>query len=212
MAIFASAVVIASYAAVSPRLREQLWRYRKQSLLGIGLVAAIAVAYLPTLEARMFEGEGLQLSSRDELWFFYYREFLLSPIFGRGFGAGFIAGEDWLKAILTTPHNEYLHLIVIGGVVGLALCLGAIGLSCCQLWQASSPNDRQFLLALTPALALYALTDNILTYSSALSLYAYLGVVLTAPSLLMPAAPDSGVAPFQSPAAFSHQPWEGKAS
>ncbi len=50
-----------------------------------------------------------------------------------------------------------------------------------QLLAVASPNDREFLLALLPALLVYALTDNVLIYSSALAIYAYLGVVLTLP-------------------------------
>lgn len=184
MAIFASAVFAGTYAALSEALRQQLKQQRRTALAGVGLVAAILVAYWPTLIGRIFadDGETLELSGRDELWSFYWQEFLFSPWFGRGFGAGVVAAEKWFGFALSTPHNEYLHLLVIGGVVGFVLIAGAILLWYRQLLRVASPNDREFLLALAPALAAYAVTDNILTYSSALALYAYLGMVLTLPS------------------------------
>ena len=184
MAIFASAVFAGTYAALSEALRQQLKQQRRTALAGVGLVAAILVAYWPTLIGRIFadDGETLELSGRDELWSFYWQEFLFSPWFGRGLGAGVVAAEKWYGFALSTPHNEYLHLLVIGGVVGFVLIAGAILLWYRQLLRVASPNDREFLLALAPALAAYAVTDNILTYSSALALYAYLGMVLTLPS------------------------------
>jgi O-antigen ligase len=80
--------------------------------LGLALAGGALLLYWPTLEARMFTGESgaISLSGRDDLWSFYKREFLLSPIAGRGLGAGFIAASDW-KPGLATPHNEYLHLL-----------------------------------------------------------------------------------------------------
>jgi O-antigen ligase len=206
MAIFASAVFLGTYAAFSEGLRQKLKQERWTALAGVGLVGAILVAYWPTLIGRIFadDGETLDLSGRDELWAFYWQEFLFSPWFGRGLGAGFVAAEKWYGFALPTPHNEYLHLLVVGGVVGFVLIAGGIMLWYRQLLRVASPNDREFLLALAPALAAYAVTDNVLTYSSALALYAYLGVVLTLPSSFALPAPgveawNAGRAPAQSP-------------
>ena len=210
MAIFASTVLLAAYASVSPMLREQARQYRKQSLLGMGLVIVVAVACLPTLEARMFDGDTLQLSSRDDIWSFYWTEFLLSPLLGRGVGSGFIAAVDWISSPRKTPHNEYLHLLVIGGVVGYTLCAAGIGFWYRQSLQTASPNDRAFLIALIPAWGVFAVTEDVWVFSSALALYVYLGVMLTAPSLLRSPALDSGPAPFQPTADCSHQLWGGK--
>jgi hypothetical protein len=62
----------------------------------------------------------------------------------------------------------------------------AIALWFRQLFKIVAGNDRQFLIALLPALAVYAVTDNILIYPTALALFAYLGVLLT-PSAPRPA-------------------------
>lgn len=179
MAMFASAVFVVAYTVLSPELRAIVRRHRVRVAIGAVLVGATFAAYWPTLEARMFVGEAdaFRFSQRDELWAFYYQEFLFSPLFGRGFGAGFIAAEAWLDPTLPTPHNEYLHLLVVGGVVGFVLCAGAIGLWYRALWRIGGPNDRLFLAAVGPAIAAYAVTDNLLVYATALSLFVYLGVV-----------------------------------
>ena len=70
----------------------------------------------------------------------------------------------------------------MGGVVGFVLIAGGIILWYRQFLRVASPNDREFLLALLPALGAYAATDNVLIYPSALAVYVYLGVVLTLPS------------------------------
>jgi O-antigen ligase len=180
MAIFASALFLAVYLLASPALREQ-WRNRWVEVsIGAGLVAAAAWYYWPTLERRaLSRGGGMRLSGRDNLWSFYYDQFLMSPIFGRGLGDGFVGALYSLEFAVPTPHNEYLHLLVVGGVVGAAACFVAIFLWFRQLWRAVATSDRGFLIAMLPALASYAVTDNVLIYATGLALFAYLGVLLT---------------------------------
>jgi O-antigen ligase len=204
MAILASVMFLVAYLLMSEALRELLRTHRLVlSLAGIA-VTATGIYYWPILLARMFHGgDGVAMSGRDDLWSFFLEEFWLSPIFGRGLGAGFIALEDWGEGF-KVPHNEYLHLLVIGGVVGATLCLGAIGLWYRWLLRQSSPNDRDFLLALIPALASYALTDNVILYWSVLPLYVYLGVLTTAPApIWMEAAQASPSAPMTEEASGS---------
>lgn len=205
MAIFASAVFLVAYAALSDKLRATLRQHRAHVLLGGGLAVTTLVFYWPTLYGRIFAGESheVRLSGRDEIWSFYYQEFLFSPLFGRGFGAGFIAAESWLDPTLSTPHNEYLHLLVVGGIVGFALCAVAIGLCFRGLWRPSSSNDRTLLAAAAPAIAVYATTDNLLVYATALSLFAYLGTTLVKPATAVVAKRD---APPASAAAAAAMP------
>jgi O-antigen ligase len=187
MAMLASALFLAVYAARSAPLRELLLTRRIYLAGALIALAATLLVYWPSLEARLWAGDGesLRLSSRDTLWSFYWAEFRQSPWFGRGLGSGVVAGADWFDGFpLPTPHNEYLHLLVIGGALGALLVLAGIVLWYRQLLRVASPNDRDFLLALAPALAVYAITENLLVYVTALPLYAYLGVLLTAPSLL----------------------------
>ena len=181
MAIFASGLFLAVYLLASPALWEQWRRRRIELAVGAGFVVAAAWYYWPTLRWRAFEprGDGIRLSGRDELWPFYYDQFLMSPVFGRGLGAGFVGALHWLDFSVPAPHNEYLHLLVVGGVVGAAACSLAIFLWFRQLWRTVATNDRSFLIALLPALASYAVIDNVLIYATGLALFAYLGVLLT---------------------------------
>jgi hypothetical protein len=43
----------------------------------------------------------------------------------------------------------------------------------------ASENDRQFLIALLPAIGLFAITEDVLVFSIGLATFAYLGVLLT---------------------------------
>jgi O-antigen ligase len=181
MAIFVSFLFLAVYLVASPALREQ-WRKRWIEMgIGAGLVLTAAWYYWPTLKWRWFEprSDNFRLSGRDELWPFYYDQFLASPAFGRGLGSGFVGALHWLDFAVPAPHNEYLHLFVVGGAVGGAACLVAIVLWFRQLWRTVATSDRSFLIALLPALATYAVIDNVLIYATGLALFAYLGVLLT---------------------------------
>ncbi len=181
MAIFASGLFLVIYVLASPALRQQ-WRERRiEAAVGAGLLVAAALYYWPTLRWRLYEprGDGIRLSGRDELWPFYYDQFLMSPVFGRGLGSGFVGAQYWLDYAVPAPHNEYLHLLVVGGVVGAAACFAAIFLWFCHLWRSVASHDRTFLLALLPALAAYAVIDNVLIYATGLALFAYFGVLLT---------------------------------
>jgi teichuronic acid biosynthesis protein TuaE len=182
MAIFVSGLFLVIYVFMSPALREQ-WRTRRiEAAIGAGLVVAAAWYYWPTLRRRLYEsggGDSIRLSGRDELWQYYLDQFQRSPVFGRGLGAGFLGAPYWTDFAVRAPHNEYLHLLVVGGVVGATACFVAIFLWFRQLWWTVPTHDRSFLMALLPALAAYAVIDNVLFYVTCLALFAYLGVLLT---------------------------------
>jgi O-antigen ligase len=202
MAIFASALFMVAYGALSGTLRRHLRRERWAALTGLGLVGATLIVYWPTLLGRLFEDGGamVNLNGRAELWSLHGQQFLSSPWFGRGLGAGFVAAAAWYQFPLSTPHNEYLHLLVIGGVIGFALIGGGIVLWCRQLLQGALPHDRAFLLATALAMAIYAMTDNVLVYPSGLALYAYFGAVHRVPSRAVQTAPD----PWRADRAHAH--------
>ena len=183
MPIAAAIVLAGTYATLSPGLRELFLRQRWFAGVAAGALILTVVVYWPSLQLRLFDDGSsthVNMSSRGDVWGFYFEEFLLSPVFGRGLGVAYVAGTDWLSGLMrTTPHNEYLHLLVAGGVVGFALCMAGIGLWYRQLLQSVADNDRLFLLALAPALALQAFTADLLVYWSTLGLFAYLGLLLT---------------------------------
>jgi O-antigen ligase len=175
MAILASCLFAAVYGLSSAEFRRWL-RAHKVVVVAAGcVVLAVVVWYSPVLVHRLTRHGHFRWSGRDVLWQRYVDDFLASPMFGRGLGAGFVTTGE-------LPHNEYLHLLVIGGWVGFALCLAAIVLWLRQLLQAVAAGDRAFVTATIPAVAAYWLTDNLLVYSTGLALYAYLGLLLTKPS------------------------------
>jgi hypothetical protein len=174
MAIFASLVFAAVYGLSSAELRRRLRAHPVWAVAAGGVLGGVLLWYFPTLEWRLTSHGHFRWSGRDVIWQRYYEDFLISPAFGRGFGAGFVTMGK-------LPHNEYLHLLVIGGWVGFALCMTAIVLWLRQLLAAMAASDRVFLTATIPAVAVYWLTDNLLVYPTALALYAYIGLLVPEP-------------------------------
>jgi len=171
MSLLATAVLLLAYTLGSERFRVRLRRGRAAGLVAIGLSGAALAIYAPTLYVRVHADLG-----RFGIWARFYDEFRRSPMFGRGIGSEYIAPNP-LELLFAAPHNEYVHLLVIGGIFGFVMCMAAIVAWYLNLIRTAAPHDRSFLVALAPAIALYALTDNILVYSTGLALYAYLGVV-----------------------------------
>lgn len=191
MAIAASAVFLMAYLAFSDSLRQRLRAQRARTASGVAVILAVLLWYWPTLEDRLFQHGDLEtvltgetdltvnLSGRDDIWEFYFEEFTFSPLFGRGIGAGFVAAADWLRWPRKTPHNEYLHLLVSVGVIGFVLCAAAIAVWYRRLLQMAADNDRPFLIALIPAMGVFAITEDVLVFSTGLAMFVYLGVLLT---------------------------------
>jgi O-antigen ligase len=121
-------------------------------------------------------GDVFSLSGRDTIWAGYFQQFLDSPLFGRGLGAGALGASYF-----DLPHNDYLRLLVEGGVVGLVIYGGAVLLWGRRVIALVAPKERPFVRALFLALAVYALTDNVLTMAPALVPFVYLALILGEP-------------------------------
>jgi O-antigen ligase len=121
-------------------------------------------------------GGVFSLSGRDTIWAGYFQQFLDSPLFGRGLGAGALGASYF-----DLPHNDYLRLLVEGGVVGLVIYGGAVLLWGRRVIALVAPKERPFVRALFLALAVYALTDNVLTMAPALVPFVYLALILGEP-------------------------------
>jgi hypothetical protein len=181
MAMLACAFFLATYAVRSEALRG-LWRRQmvRIVLTTACLGGALALALPTALDRSAFGTEqAFQMSGRDVVWSFYLDELQTSPFFGRGFGVGLIAGEDSIPFPRTTTHSVHIDLLTTGGLVGFVLCVAAIGLWYRRLLESAAPHDRDFLIALLPALALFALTEDLLIFPGGLALFAYLGTLLT---------------------------------
>lgn len=171
MSVLASAALLLTYVLTSEQFRELLRRSRTMVFVGICLIGLAVTLYAPTLYSRVFAGFG-----RSGIWERFYEEFWRSPIFGRGIGSAFIA-QNPLELLFAAPHNEYLHLLVVGGALGFVLCMVGMALWYLDLLRTAAAHDRGFLMAVAAALVIYATTDNILVYPTALGLFAYLGII-----------------------------------
>lgn len=178
MGVFACLLFALIYAAAASDFRDRIGRLGAALAIGAGIVIGVFVSYLPFLEARMFEGgnELLNMSGRDEIWSGYLRQFLDSPLLGHGLGAA-----SQLTDYFDLPHNEYLRLLVEGGLLGCGLFLAAVVLWGRQLLARVDAGGRAFLTAAFSSLAVYAITDNVLLMPPALLLFAYFGVILERP-------------------------------
>ena len=98
------------------------------------------------------------------------------PLLGHGLGAGLLG-----RSYYDLPHNEYLRLLVEGGIIGLVLYGGAVVLWGRQVLARVDARERPFVRALFAALAVYALTDNVLTMAPGLVPFVYLALILGEP-------------------------------
>ena len=169
--MLASGVLLLAYLLTSEQFRDRLRRNRAMVVFGICLIGTAVTVYAPTLYHRVLDSMG-----RAGIWERFYDEFWRSPVFGRGLGSAFITRKA-SELLYAAPHNEYLHLLVVGGALGFALCLTAIVFWYADILRTASPGDRKFLLSVAAALAVYAIADNILVYPTALGLFVYLGMI-----------------------------------
>ena len=92
-------------------------------------------------------------------------------MFGRGLGAAEHVAYQGL------PHNEYLRLLVDGGLVGAALYAIAILIWIWRVLDVVRPAERRFVCALFLALGAYAFTDNVLIMPAGMIPFLYLAVM-----------------------------------
>ena len=145
------------YLTLSPGLRARLSMPRPRFWFSTGAVGLALLLYLPVLRIRMtgLVGGALDLSGRQSIWSDLFGHFQSRPWLGMGLGS---AQPGALYPLL--PHNEFLRLLVEGGLVGSVLYLGAILFWVRGVWTRMHVKDRPWLAALMVALPLYSLTDN----------------------------------------------------
>ena len=123
---------------------------------------------------------------RDTIWLHYLGLVQERPLLGHGLGAGLLG-----RSYYDLPHNEYLRLLVEGGILGLVLYGGAVVLWGRQVLARVDVRERPFVRALFAALAVYALTDNVLTMAPGLVPFVYLALILGEPGTLGRATNDT---------------------
>jgi O-antigen ligase len=173
MGLFACAVLAVSYVLLTPALRARAALLGLVAGLGLVAVALVIDVQLPGHRLAQQPEQLFDPNGRDRIWRGYLGEFRDQPLFGQGLGAA----EG--GAYQDLPHNEYLRLLVDGGVVGALLYAAAVLLWGRRVLGLVRPGERGFVLALFLALGVYALTDNILLMPAGVIPFFYLAVMRT---------------------------------
>lgn len=162
-----------------------------------GIIISLAfIAYWPNLEARFtssYESGQINTSGREMIWEINYDAWQQNPIFGRGLGAGAIVlvESEWesLRSARAT-HNEYLRLLVDGGIVGLSAFIIAMIALIVNECRGIAETAKRMTFAFFVSFALYSFTDN--TISSPTTVTTFFVVAL----LLYQARLAAGVEPL----------------
>lgn len=189
MGMIASIVFATAYAGLAESVHARLGRIGTAAL---AIVAALALSLLSVTLVQGHYPDGIEdiadLTGRGRIWSAFLAQFLESPVFGRGLGAGALSASYY-----DLPHNEYLRLLLEGGVIGFAVFAGAVLLWGRQVLARVGQPDRGFVAAMFLALAAYAFTDNVLIMPPGLVPFLYLGVILSEPPAAVPPRPAPGV-------------------
>lgn len=131
--------------------------------LTLGVMAAVP-ALLARSSGTSYEG-GFNSSGRSAAWEFYWRLGEGARETGRGLGFSAIANKAYsptgVQTNFAAPHNEYIHLILDGGVLLLVVYLGAFALLLAgRKSRASRSISAPSAAALAVMLASFAYVDN----------------------------------------------------
>jgi len=172
------------FVALSKSLREKLRAWGWRLWLAFGAVTAAFVFHSPVLRTRMsgLRSGQVSLSGREPIWSTYLDHFQSSPWFGLGLGS---AQPGALHELL--PHNEFLRLLVEGGIVGATLYIAAIIFWARQVCSVLDDQDRPWFLAFMIALPVYSLTDNPISACYIVP-FLYLGTLMSRKATAKPPA------------------------
>jgi len=171
MGLIACGILSVSYVLLTPALRTRAALLGLIAVLGAGAVVLVVDLQLPIHGLVQHPERLLDPNGRDRIWRGYLDQFRANPLFGQGLGA---AERGTYQDL---PHNEYLRLLVDGGVVGAVLYAAAVLLWGRRVLGLIRPGERGFVCALFLALGVYALTDNILLMPAGLLPFLYLAVM-----------------------------------
>jgi O-antigen ligase len=103
-------------------------------------------------------------SGRFEAWSVAFEQAKANILFGRGLGAGPIVGQTpGSPQGFTAQHNEYLRMLLEGGIVGGLIVLVSIAWTLADTVGRAPPRVRADLWAGAAALAVFSTTENTLT-------------------------------------------------
>ncbi len=157
-------------------LRHGIWRAAAFSLVGLGMLAALALLFAPALEeplGALAQSEAAQdatgLTGRDIIWSVAIQEWMRNPLFGYGIS---MWDEAYRMQIgldhAVSAHNQFLQALSVAGsmgLIGLLAYLGALGYYAMRGARAS----RGLSVALLVLIGLRCLTETPVSIDSFLS-------------------------------------------
>jgi len=154
------------------------------SVLGITFLAGILALYWPELQTRMTGHDSdpnaiVNTSGRAGMWAYLMGIYEVNQIFGRGLGTGAIALLDVDDPSFgTAAHNEYIRLLVDGGIVGLISYITGLVALLIQEGRFLNRTQGVFITALFVSFALYSFTDNTISSPPAVVLFYAVALVM----------------------------------
>jgi O-antigen ligase len=154
--------------------------------VGVAGAAVIVVAmglYWPTLAQRFQSPDGngdvINTSGRSDIWDIEYTAWQKNPMFGRGIGAGAVILLDEARLNLVearATHNEYLRLLLDGGIFGLLAYIAGFAALILRDLQGTSSTTKRLTASLFLSFAIWSFFDN--TISSGTTLETFYAVAL----------------------------------
>lgn len=158
MALFCSMLVIAFIWYRRIRIPTLF----KVFMIAVGLI--FSTYYLIINSARSNQSIGsINTSGREEAWLFFFQEYQSNSNYGIGIGNSlkyFTAGDI---QYFTTPHNEYLRLLLEGGniaFISIGLLVLYFILNSFRAYRKFGDQNKYYLLVLYLTTLVYSITDN----------------------------------------------------
>ena len=171
------ALAIVSLPTLTRFWRRQAAGRGARVLANVALAAVVAIAAVAVVGSGLIArsegatdyvaGRGLSHelgSGRFEAWSVAFEQAKANILFGRGLGAGPIVGQTpGSPQGFTAQHNEYLRMLLEGGIVGGLIVLVSIACTLVAVIRRSPSLVRPDLWAAAGALAVFSFTENTLT-------------------------------------------------
>ena len=160
-------VTLAFVAQSLLRKRSVTRRAKRAAWLVTGVGGAAMVFAAPELIRRSmgnsYEGT-FNTSGRDQAWEFFYGLASQSPVTGRGLGFATVAVQMFapphVQKQFVAPHNEYIHLVLDGGVFFALGLLAAMMALFYRAARAQRGTTRWTVAAFAVGVLFYSAIDN----------------------------------------------------
>lgn len=177
------------------------------SVVGLAGMVLAAPELIRRSMGNSYEG-GFNTSGRDQAWEFFYGLASQNPYTGRGLGFSTVAVQMYLpphvQKEFVAPHNEYIHLVLDGGVfflIGLLASMVALFVVAARNLRGTA---KWVIAAFGVAVLMYSYIDN--TFSTpqfTVLIVVLLGLLAAHPPAVPPPAPDEVPAPVAVPVGAS---------